>query len=76
MVSEWDSMRTENAMTTNQNADATNATIKLDADLTAFLRTVMAGQCLALAAWASQLVRRGEMTTADLERCMNLGFEF
>jgi hypothetical protein len=36
--------------------------IRLDADLRAFLREVCSGQCLALAAWASRLLRAGCMT--------------
>ncbi len=50
--------------------------IRLDADLRAFLREVASGQCLALAAWAAKLLRAQQMKMADLERCLNLGFEF
>lgn len=50
--------------------------IKLDADLRKFLRDVRAGQCLALAAWAAKILRAREMEMHDLERCLNLGFEF
>ncbi|NLE59327.1 MAG: hypothetical protein GX616_13280 [Planctomycetes bacterium] len=58
-------------MTTNANDK-----IRLDADLRAFLRECRKGQCLAIAAWATKVLRAGEMTMADLERCLNLGFEF
>jgi hypothetical protein len=58
-------------MTTNANDK-----IRLDADLRAFLRECMNGQCLAIAAWATKILRAGEMTMADLERCLNLGFQF
>ncbi len=54
--------------------DAT--TIRLDRDLRMFLREVMSGQSLSLAAWAARICRAGQMTMADLERCLNLGFEF
>ena len=60
--------------TTNANHDAKK--IALDADLKAFLRETTNGQCLALAAWATQILRAGWMTPVDLERCLNLGFEF
>lgn len=56
-------------MTTNANDK-----IRLDADLRAFLRECRKGQCLAIAAWATKILRAGEMTMADLERCLNLGF--
>ena len=50
--------------------------IKLDPDLRTFLRETATCQCLALAAWATKLLRAGSMTMTDLERCLNLGFEF
>lgn len=50
--------------------------ITLDGELRKFLREVCSGQCLALAAWATKILRARQMTMADLERCLNLGFEF
>jgi hypothetical protein len=49
--------------------------IALDGDLRKFLREVRSGQCLALAAWATKILRARRMTMADLTRCVNLGFE-
>ncbi len=50
--------------------------IDLDRDLRAFLRECVGGQCLAIAAWAKRLLDADRMTEKDLERCLNLGFEF
>ena len=66
--------KTTRAMATNKTTDP--AEVRLDAGLRAFLRKARAGQCLAIAAWAAQILRAGRMTMADLERCLNLGFEF
>jgi hypothetical protein len=66
----------EPTMRTTQTSKQDPQTIRLDADLRAFLREVCSGQCLALAAWATRILRAGSMTMADLERCLNLGFEF
>lgn len=62
---------------TTTNAEPDTQPIALDADLRAFLRDECVGcQSLAIAAWATHLLRAGEMTVRDLERCLNLGFEF
>lgn len=61
---------------TNVNEMQDSKPIRLDTDLRSFLREVASGQCLALAAWASKLLRADQMMMADLERCLNLGFEF
>lgn len=53
-----------------------NDKIRLDADLRAFLRECRKGQSLALATWATKILRAGQMTMTDLERCLNLGFDF
>jgi hypothetical protein len=50
-------------------------TIKTDKQITRFLRTCTAGQCLGIAAWAATILKTGQMTMRDLERCFNLGFE-
>jgi len=50
--------------------------IKLDRDLRRFLRQVRSGQSLWLGAWASRVLDAGEMMMADLEKCLNLGFDF
>ncbi|HKQ48617.1 MAG TPA: hypothetical protein VJZ71_11150 [Phycisphaerae bacterium] len=50
--------------------------IALDRDLRAFLRECLSCQSLAIGAWASRILRAGTMTLKDLERCLNLGFEF
>ena len=60
--------------TTNERDDA--KPIALDPDLRAFLRECLSCQSLAIGAWASRILRAGEMTLKDLERCLNLGFEF
>ena len=59
-------------MTTNAN---NTTTIRIDGELSRFLRRVRAGQCLGLAAWAAKLLRRGEISEPDLTRCFTLGFE-
>lgn len=50
--------------------------IMLDTDLRAFLRDCLSCQSPAIAAWARRILKAGEMTPRDLERCLNLGFEF
>ena len=50
--------------------------IRLDADLRAFLRECASCQSLAISGWARRILKAGAMTTKDLERCLNLGFEF
>ena len=51
--------------------------ITLDHDLRDFLRgECLTCQSLAIAAWASRILRAKTMTMQDLERCLNLGFEF
>jgi hypothetical protein len=54
----------------------TNQTIKIDREIREFLRECMSGQCLGIAAWAARILKAGAMTMTDLERCLNLGFEF
>lgn len=49
--------------------------ISIDANLRGFLEEVRAGQSLALAAWAAQVLRRESLTMPELERCFRLGFE-
>ncbi|MGD8453644.1 MAG: hypothetical protein PVJ57_17665 [Phycisphaerae bacterium] len=60
--------------TTNRNAKTNE--IRLDAALKRFLRETASCQSPSLAAWATQILRAGRMTMSDLERCLNLGFEF
>ncbi len=54
----------------------TTETVKLDDDLRAFLRECAGCQCLSIAAWAARILRADQMSMADLERCLTLGFEF
>jgi len=56
-------------------SEATTDRIDLDDQLQEFLLEVRAGQALALAAWASQVLKRGVLTMRELERCFALGFE-
>lgn len=60
----------------NVNERQDSKPITLDPDLRAFLRDCLSCQSLAIAAWASRILKAGEMTLKDLERCLNLGFEF
>ena len=69
----WGTRNEETQMTTTNDRDGE---IKFDTNLRAFLREVRACQCLALAAWAAKVLRAGKMQMNDLERCLNLGFEF
>ena len=62
-------------MTTNHDGHA-DTTLRLDANLRAFLRACAACQSLAISGWARRILKAGAMTTKDLERCLNLGFEF
>ena len=50
--------------------------IALDPALREFLRACASCQSLAIGAWASRILKAGEMTQKDMERCLNLGFEF
>lgn len=59
--------------TTNNERDEK---VALDADLRAFLKECFSCQSLAISAWAARILRAGEMTVKNLERCLNLGFEF
>jgi hypothetical protein len=56
-------------------SEATTDRIALDDQLQEFLLEVRAGQALALAAWASRVLKRGVLTMRELERCFSLGFE-
>ena len=56
-------------------SDATADRIEVDDPLQEFLLEVRAGQSLALAAWASRVLKRGVLTMQELERCFALGFE-
>ena len=55
--------------------EATTDRIDLDDQLHEFLLDVRTGQSLALAAWASRVLKRGALTMRELERCFALGFE-
>lgn len=56
--------------------DERDEKVVLDPDVRAFLKECMSCQSLAIGAWATRLLRAGTMTLKDLERCLNLGFEF
>jgi len=56
-------------------ADTTTDRIELDDQLQEFLLEVRAGQALSLAAWAARVLKRGVLTTQELERCFALGFQ-
>lgn len=68
-------MRTTNTNPVNESDDAT---IPLDKDLRTFLRKDVLADCQspAIAGWACRILRAKRMTMADLERCLNLGFEY
>lgn len=61
----------ENAMTKRN-----DTILQLDKDLRAFLRECAGCQSLAISNWARRLLKAREMTLSDMERCLNLGFEF
>ena len=56
-------------------SEAATDRIELDDQIEEFLHEVRAGQSLALAAWASRVLKRGMLTMQELERCFALGFE-
>jgi len=56
-------------------SETTTERIELDDQLREFLLEVRARQALALAAWASRVLKRGVLTMQELERCFALGFE-
>jgi len=56
--------------------DERDQMIALDPDLRAFLNECFSCQSLGIAAWAARILRARKMTMKDLERCLNLGFEF
>ncbi len=58
------------------NAKQDSKPITLDRDLRAFLKECLSCQSPAIGVWASRILKAGEMTLNDLERCLNLGFEF
>ena len=58
-----------------QMSEATTDRVELDDQLQEFLLEVRAGQSLALAVWASRVLKRGVLTMRELERCFALGFE-
>lgn len=51
----------------------TTRTTKIDACLTAFLRELVAGQSINLAAWAQKVLDRRTITAKEIERLFNLG---
>ena len=59
---------------TKTNRRATRSTLVGNHELRDFLKSVRAGQCLALAAWATAILRAGDITDTDLQRCFALGF--
>lgn len=50
--------------------------VALDADLRGFLKDCLSCQSPAISAWAARILKAKAMTTQDLKRCLNLGFEF